>query len=289
MKAPTVGYVKPSSLEQALAVLAEHGPAAQILAGGQSLLAMLNLRLAQPDVLVDITGIPGLSDIELDGGTVRIGALVTHRRVGESELVARHLPLLAQAVPHIAHVAIRNVGTLGGSVALSDPAAEYPACCLALDATVVAAGPSGRRRIAAKDFFQGLYQTALEPGELVVAVEFPAAAPDGVHRFSELARRHGDYALVGLAACARRTTSAEGVRLSQVRLSFLGAGTRPLLAAKAAAVIEGGPLTPERIAQAHACLADDLEPLADLNASPQTKLHLARVLTSRVLSDIARA
>jgi aerobic carbon-monoxide dehydrogenase medium subunit len=288
VKAPAVRYERPATLEQAIASLSKHGDGAQLLAGGQSLVAMLNLRLAQPDVLIDISRLPGLAGIAVDGATLRIGALTTHRQIEDSPLVARHAPVLAEAVRHVAHPAIRNAGTIGGSVALSDPAAEYPACCLALDATIVAASAGGQRRIAAGDFFQGLYQTALQPGEIVVAVEVPVASAEAVHRFSELARRSGDYALVGLAACARRTVSGGGVRLSNVRLGFLGAGTRPLLATRAAALIEAGPLDADRIAQAQACIAGELDPLDDLNASRKMKLHLAAVLTGRVLSSMAR-
>ena len=161
MKAADFEYVRVTSLAQAFEQLAQRGESAQILAGGQSLMPMLNLRLATPGCLIDIGGLPGLRDIRHDGAMLHVGALVTHRQLQESALVSRLVPLLAQAVPHVAHLAIRNAGTLGGSLALADPAAEYPAVALALGATLVVQGAQGVRRIAAGDFFQGLYQTCL--------------------------------------------------------------------------------------------------------------------------------
>ena len=175
MKAPEFSYVKPGFLGEVFDLLDRHGDRARVLAGGQSLLASLNLRLSEPELLVDITGVPGLSGIAVSGQTVRIGALTTHRQIETSAEIARHLPLLAQAVRNVAHVAIRNVGTFGGSIALADPAAEYPACAIALGATFVLAARAGERRVKAREFFRGLYETALRPGELVTAGEFPLA------------------------------------------------------------------------------------------------------------------
>jgi carbon-monoxide dehydrogenase medium subunit len=191
------------------------------------------------------------------------------------------VPLLAQAVPHIAHVAIRNAGTFGGSVALADPAAEYPACALALDATLVVAGRGGERRIPARDFFRGLYDTALGPREILVAGEFPVR-PDYRSVFLELARRHGDYAIVGLAAHAR----VDAGRLSDVRLAFLGAGDRPMLAVEAGKAVEGRAPAPDVIKAAQDALSRDLDPPGDLYTSTATKLHLARVLTGRALAAL---
>jgi carbon-monoxide dehydrogenase medium subunit len=281
VKAPSFAYARPRSLAEVFDLLEAHGDGAKILAGGQSLLATLNMRLSAPDVLVDITGVPGLSGIAVDGGTLRIGALTTHAEIERSPEVARHAPLLAQAVPHIAHVAIRNVGTFGGSVALADPAAEYPACALALEATLVVAGRQGERRIAAGDFFRGLYDTALAAGEIVVAGEFPLRAGYRA-AFLELARRHGDYAIVGLAAHAK----LDGGRLSDVRLAFLGAGDRPMLAVEAARAVDGKAPAPAVVKAAQDALARDLDPPADLYTSSAAKLHLARVLTGRVLAAL---
>lgn len=283
MKAPEFSYLKPGSLAEVFDLLERHGERARILAGGQSLIASLNLRLSEPELLVDITGIPGLSGIAVSGQTVRIGALTTHRQIENSPEIARHLPLLAQAVRDVAHVAIRNVGTFGGSIALADPAAEYPACAVALDATFVLAGRGAERRVKAREFFRGLYETALRPGELVTAGEFPLPAEGYRSVFLELARRHGDYAIVGLAAHAR----VAGGRISDARLAFLGAGSTPVLAVRAAAALEGRLPDAQAIAAAQATLVEELEMPADLYSSRATKLHLARVLLGRALGALA--
>ncbi len=216
MKAPEFSYIKPGSLGEVFDLLERHGDRARVLAGGQSLLASLNLRLSEPELLIDITGIPGLAGIAVSGQTLRIGALTTHRQIETSAEIARHLPLLAQAVGNVAHAAIRNLGTFGGSIALADPAAEYPACAVALGATFVLARRGAERRVKAREFFRGLYETALQPGELLTAGEFPLAAAGYRSVFLELARRHGDYAIVGLAAHARLA----GGRISDARLAF---------------------------------------------------------------------
>jgi carbon-monoxide dehydrogenase medium subunit len=284
VKAPSFAYAKPGSLAEVFDLLERHGDGARLLAGGQSLLASLNMRLSSPDVLIDITGVPGLAGIAVKGGVVRIGALTTHAEIAGDANVARYLPLIAQAVPHIAHVAIRNVGTFGGSVALADPAAEYPACAVALDATFVLANKRGERRVRARDFFRGLYDTALAPGEVLIAGEFPAQPAEYRSAFLELARRIGDYGIVGVAAHGR----VSGGVLSDVRLAFLGASDRPVLATNAAAAIEGKRATPDAIKAAQAALDKDLDPPADLYTSAKAKLHLARVLTGRALAALAQ-
>jgi carbon-monoxide dehydrogenase medium subunit len=273
-------YVKPASLAETLALLARHGDAARVLAGGQSLIATLAMRLSAPALLIDINGLAELAGIAVADGVLRLGALVRHTRLGSAPEVARHAPLLARAVPHIAHAAIRNRGTLGGSLAFADPAAELPACAVALDARLVLAGPAGTRRVAARDFFTGLYQTALAPGELVIALEVPLAASDACCGFDELARRQGDYAMAGLAAQGRRGAGG----LAALTLAFFGVGPGPVVAARAGAALIGGPLDPARVQAAQAALADDLAPSADLQARANTKLHLARVLLGRVVS-----
>jgi carbon-monoxide dehydrogenase medium subunit len=282
VKAPSFAYAKPATLAEVYDLLERHGADAKLLAGGQSLIATLNLRLSSPELLIDITGLPGLSGIALDKGVLRIGALATHSEVEHSRVIAEHLPLLAQAVPHIAHAAIRNAGTFGGSVALADPASEYPACCLALDAKFVIAGRNGERRVAARDFFKGLYETDLKPGEVLIAGEFKLA-PSYRSAFLEIARRHGDYAIVGLAAHGR----IEERKFSDLRLAFLGAGGKPMLAKAAAAAVEGKAYSPESVAAAQAALERDLDPPADLYSSAAAKLHLARVLTGRALAALA--
>jgi len=284
MKAAAFAYTKPGSIDEVFALIEQHGDGARLLAGGQSLLATLNLRLSSPDLLIDITGLPGLSGIRVQNSMVCIGALSTHSEIEQSPLIAEHLPLLAQAASHIAHPAIRNVGTFGGTVALADPAAEYPACAVALDARFVIAGRRGERRVAARDFFKGLYDTDLKQGEVLVAGEFPLPGPGYRSAFLELARRRGDYAIVGLAAHGK----VKDGRFSDMRLAYLSAGGTPVLAKAAAAALEGKPHGPDAVATAQAALGIDLEPPADLYNSSATKLHLARVLTGRALAALAK-
>jgi carbon-monoxide dehydrogenase medium subunit len=267
LKAPSFAYAKPRALAEALALAAR--PGAKILAGGQSLIPSLNMRLSAPELLVDINGLSELKGISLERGVVRIGALTTHAEIEKSTVIQEHLPLLAAAVPHIAHPAIRNRGTIGGSLALADPAAEYPACVLALDATIIVTGKKGSRKINAGDFFKGLFETALKPGEILTAVEFKAQKKDEKSAFLELARRQGDYATIGLAAFATNDTK---------RLAYFGTGDRPILAQHAAKAKD--------LDSAKAALAKDLQPPADLYHTSATKLHLARVLLERAWNTL---
>ncbi len=282
MKSPDFDYFRANSLQEALTCLQKHGANAQLLAGGQSLLAMLNLRLASPHILIDISRIPGLSSIERHGSVLRIGALVTHRQLLDSAEVAASVPLLAQAVPYVAHLAIRNAGTIGGSLALADPAAEYPSVALALQATLIATSLRGERRIAAADYFQGLYQTALAEDEILTAVEFPVATPEQSFSFQELARRRGDYAMVGVA-CA--ITWSAG-RVSDARITFLAMGDGPVLASHAMKALVGTSLDAAAIQASQQALSQDLAPAGDLQATPETKCHLARVLMGRALNPL---
>ena len=282
MKAPPFAYIKAQTLAEVFELLDTHGDDARLLAGGQSLLATLNLRLSSPRILIDITGIPGLSGITVKNGLVTIGALTSHAEVERSTPIADHLPLLAAAAPHIAHVAIRNVGTFGGSIALADPAAEWPACCLALDAIFVITGKTGSRKVSAREFFQALYTTAIGPAEVLTAIEIPLPAAGTRSAFVELTRRRGDYAIAGVAAVAN---SAEGV-LSDVQLAFLGLHQTPVLAKCAMAEIEGRRLTQATIKSAVQALANDLDPSGDTYSTPATKLHLARVITGRALNAL---
>jgi len=252
LKAPSFAYAKPRSLAEAFDLLER--PGAKILAGGQSLIPSLNLRLSAPELLVDITALKGLSEVEVKDGVVRAGALCTHAALERSEEVKKHLPLVAEAVAHIAHPAIRNRGTLGGSLALADPAAELPACALALEAVLIISSGKGERRVKAADFFKGLFETDLDPAEILVGIEFPKADKSV---FLELTRRHGDYAIVGLAGATRA---------SQRRISFFGIAGKPIL------------LKPKSLEEAKASLPT---PDADLYHSPSTKLHLAKVLLER--------
>lgn len=285
MKAAAFDYVKPASIDQVLSLLQAHGDDARLLAGGQTLLATLNMRLSEPHLVIDITGIASLRGISVQGHALRIGALATHTDIELSPLVARHAPLLKTAAPHIAHRAIRNSGTWGGSIAYADPAAEWPTCLLALGGTVIARGPQGERRIAADDFFTGLYSTALQADELLAGCEIPLAGADHWFGFSELARRHGDYAIVGLAATARR----EGAALHDLRIVLLGVDATPLRARRTEALLEGRTLDPATVAQAVASLRSEIDPLPDLTNTPDTKRHLAGVLLQRMLPTPATA
>ena len=280
MKAPRFAYARPASVAEALALLDKHKDDARVLAGGQSLVPMLNFRVAAPKVLIDINRIAALSGIKVTKSQVRIAALVRHVELERSAVIAKHLPLVASAMPHIAHPAIRNRGTFGGSCALADPAAELPACAIALGATFVVAGKKGERRIAAEDFFKGLYATALKTGELLVAAEFPLPKAGYASAFGELARRHGDYAMVGAAVHG----STQGGRFSDMRVVFFGVGDRPQRAASFERALEGQPASAKAIDGALAKI--DLEARADLHASAATKLHLAKVLAGRVLKQL---
>jgi carbon-monoxide dehydrogenase medium subunit len=285
MKAAAFDYIKPSTVDQVLALLQAHGDDARLLAGGQTLMATLNMRLSEPQLVIDINGIDSLRGISVQGNVLRVGALATHTAIELSPLVARHAPLLKAAAPHIAHRAIRNSGTWGGSIAYADPAAEWPTCLLALGGTVVARGPKGERRIAADDFFTGLYSTALHADELLIACEIPLAGADHWFGFSELARRHGDYAIVGMAATGRR----DGHALSDMRIVLLGVDATPVRARKTEALLEGRALDMASVTQAVTILRSEIDPLPDLTNTPETKRHLAGVLLQRMLPVAAPA
>ncbi len=282
MKAPAFSYARPRHLAEALALLEQHGDEARLLAGGQTLLATLNMRLSEPALLIDMQSIAELKGIAVRGEHLRIGAMVTHSEIEASPLVAAHAPLLRLAAPHIAHRAIRNLGTLGGSIAYGDPAAEWPACLLALDGFVHVRSLQGERRIAASDFFTGLYTTALATNEAIVACEFPLATATQRVAFDELARRHGDYAVVGIAALAQLQSGV----LSHVRLAWIGVGNMPLRSVATERALEGGPITPARVAEAIATLRGELQPEADLTHSAATKSHLAGVMLQRSLGAL---
>jgi carbon-monoxide dehydrogenase medium subunit len=282
MKSAAFDYAKPKVLSEALALLTEAGDDAQLIAGGQTLLATLNLRLSEPSMLIDITHLDELKGIVVIGDQLRIGALVTHTEIEESKLIAQHAPLLKAAAPHIAHRAIRNLGTWGGSLAYGDPAAEWPACSLTLNATMLIAGPDGERRISAQDFFIDLYTTSLEPNEILVATEMPIANDAQIFYFHELARRHGDYAVAGVAMVAQK----QGNVLSKCAFTFFSVGATPMMALKAQALVDGKPLTDEVITSAVAAAKEELEVIADITNSVETKQHLIGVLLERGLKHL---
>lgn len=281
MKPPPFRYAAPDTLEEALEVLEQGGFDARPLAGGQSLIPMLNFRLARPEILVDLNGIDELAGIDADGdGGLRIGAMTRQRAAERSPLVAERAPLLAEALPWVAHPQIRNRGTVGGSAAHADPAAELPAAFLALDARFVAEGPGGRRSLGASDFFCGLFTTALGPDELLVAIELPAPPSRAGWAFEEVARRHGDYALVGAAA----VVAVDGAgSCREARLAFVNAGPVPLLATEAAAVLAGERPSEDLLAEAVETARAALEPPEDVHASAEYRRQLAGVLARRVL------
>ena len=285
MKPAPFAYVTAESLEDAIGVLDERGDDARILAGGQSLMATLNMRLSAPEVLVDIGRVPGLAGIEATGGGLRIGAMTRHADVAASELVAAHAPLIASAMPHIAHPAVRNRGTFGGSIAFADPAAELPACAVALRARMAIAGKGGTRTVDADAFFQGLYETALGPDEILTAVEVPGTAAGWRSGFLEFARRHGDYAIIGLAA----HVEVEDGRFGSSRLVFFGVGERPVSAVRSAALLEGESWSAALGARIAEALKEELDPFEDLNADAAMRRHLAGVLVKRVLGPLAAA
>jgi aerobic carbon-monoxide dehydrogenase medium subunit len=252
-----------------------------VLSGGQSLMPAMNLRLISPELIVDIGAIAELRGIAVSGDVVTIGALTRHVDLTRSPEIAAHAPLLTEAIAHVAHPAIRNRGTLGGSLAHADPASELPACMVALNATIVVRGQSGERRIAAEDFFRGIYETALSPQELLVAVELPVGQNNSAHFFREFARRHGDYAITGLAAQA----IVERHVFADLRLAFFAVGDRPVLA-KAARKLVNVAITLAVLLDASTALAQELAPLDDQQASASMRRHLAKVLLVRCASAL---
>lgn len=275
MKPAAFAYAKARSLDHAVELLGQ--AQARVLAGGQSLIATLNMRLDAPSLLVDINGLAGLDGISRRNGHVEIGALARHAAAERSDLIREHAPLIAKAMPHIGHPAIRNRGTIGGSIAFADPAAELPACLLALGGEVDIAGPHGKRTVEADDFFKALFETALGANDVLTAIRVPVATSATRAGFAEFCRRHGDYAMVGLAASAR----ADDKGLQDVRLAFFGVGATPKRAHGAEAALAAG-----KIDEAVTALAGDVDPPDDVQASGPVKRHLAGVLLRRVAAQL---
>jgi aerobic carbon-monoxide dehydrogenase medium subunit len=281
MKAAAFSYARATSVVNALELLVAHGDKAKVLSGGQSLMPAMNLRLISPELIVDIGEIAELRGIGVRGDVLSIGALTRHVDLLRSPEIAAHAPLLKEAVAHVAHPAIRNRGTLGGSLAHADPASELPACMVALNATVVVSGQAGERRIGAEDFFTGIYETSLSAQELLISVELPVARKNSVHFFHEFARRHGDYAIVGLAAQAIVQRDV----FTDLRMAFFAVGDRPVLA-KAAKRLVNVALTPAVLSDASTALGDELDPQEDHQASAPMRRHLAKVLLARCVSAL---
>ena len=284
MKAAPFHYHRPDTLAEALALLAEHGDDAKVLAGGQSLVPLMAMRMGRPAEVIDIGRIPGLADISIGSdGSCTLGALVRHATAERSADVAAHAPLVHRAMPLIAHRAIRSRGTVVGSIAHADPAAEMPAVALAVGASMTASSASGERSIRAADFFDGYLQTALRSDEILTSVTFPAWPSGAVGSVVEVARRHGDYALVGLATMIQ----LDGGTITDAALAFFGAASTPIRVAEAEQLLIGTTAPADTVAAVAAVVAGALEPPADLHGTTAYRKHLAGILTRRGLAEAA--
>jgi aerobic carbon-monoxide dehydrogenase medium subunit len=285
MKPAPFAYVAPTSLEQALELRAEHAGTSAVLAGGQSLLPLLNLRLAYPEVVIDLGHVPELAGVAVWGGGVALGAMTRQRTVERSELVQQRAPLITRALSNVGHVTIRNRGTVGGSIVHADPAAELPAVALALDAQLVARSTArDERTIEARDFFKGFLTTSLEPDELLVEIRVSGLPERSGVAFIELTRRHGDFALAGAGAVVSR---AEDGTIADARIVFIGVGASPVRAGEAEAALRGRTPDASAFAEASEHAAAALTPLSDIHASADYRRRVARVLSQRALQEAA--
>jgi aerobic carbon-monoxide dehydrogenase medium subunit len=281
MKPAPFAYIAPESLPEALAATAEYGYEAKLLAGGQSLIPMMNFRLAQPAVLIDLNRLPDLDEIRQENGRLRLGAMVRQSQLENQPLVAQVTPLLHEAIDYVAHPQIRNRGTLGGNLAHADPASELPVVCVALNGRFRLQSTNGSRWVNAVDFFQGTFVTALTPEEILVEIELPALPPRTGWAFLELARRHGDYAQAGVAVVI---SAAENNICTAARLVYLNVGEMPVVARQAAQALVGQPLTDAAFTAAADIAAEqEIDPVDDIQATAAYKRHLAQVLTVRAL------
>ncbi|ADU51593.1 molybdopterin dehydrogenase FAD-binding protein [Thermaerobacter marianensis DSM 12885] len=285
MKPPRFAYHDPRTVEEAVDLLARYGGEAKVLAGGQSLIPLLNFRLARPAALVDVNRIPGLDTLVVEGGRLRVGALVRHRQAERAEAVRRHCPLLAEALGWVGHPAIRHRGTVCGSLAHADPAAELPAVWVTLDGAVRARGPAGEREVPAGEFFLTYFTTALDPAEMVVEATLPVLPPGAGWAFEEVARRHGDFALAAAAAVVELDETG---RIARVRLGLAGVGPVPLRARSVEAFLAGREPGETTWREAAALVEEEVEPESDLHASAAYRRRLAGVLTRRALDRAAR-
>jgi aerobic carbon-monoxide dehydrogenase medium subunit len=283
MKAAPFSYVRPDSVQEALRVLDEHAGTARILAGGQSLAPMLQMRLMQLDALVDINRLPGLDEIRAEGAETVFGPLVRYATIERSPVVSERLPLLHHVVHYVGDPQVRNRGTIGGSLAQADPTGEIPVACLALDATIVASSVSGTRRIAIDDFLLGSYATALEPEEMITEVRFPLAPTH--YAFLERNRKHNDFAVINVAVVGRR----DGGRWSAVRIALGGVNDRAVLASEAASLLDGTTLEDDAIAEAARLALAAVDPPSDIRASAEYRRHLVPVFVRRALSQLRDA
>ncbi len=279
MKPPVFEYTAVASVEEAVAELAQHGDAAKLLAGGQSLVPLLNMRLAAPARLIDLNRVAALAHITLRAGGLAIGAMTRQRVAERSALAALHAPLLGDALPWVGHFQIRNRGTVGGSLSHADPAAELPAVALCLDARFTARGPAGERVLGADEFFRTPLTTALEPTELLTEVWFPPTPRAAGSAWLELARRHGDYALVGVGA----VVALVGDRIGEARLALTGVGDRPMRPREAEARLAGESLTPHVLGDVAEAVRRAIDPGSDIHATAAYRRHIAGVLALRAI------
>lgn len=284
MKPAAFLYAAPETVEETLALLAEYGPDAKLLAGGQSLMPLLNMRLARPSVLVDLNRVTALDFIAATNGEVRIGAMTRQRAAERSPVVAARLQLMAEALRWVGHPQIRNRGTIGGSLAHADPSAELPAVAAVLGATFVVTGQGGARLLSPDDFFVGYLTTAMQPDEVLTEIWVPAMAADAGWAFVEVARRHGDFALVGAAAVVH--PAGDG-RFRDVRLAFIGVGPAPIRIKEAEAALEGRTFEEGLLVDVARLVADRLDPESDIHASAAYRKHVAGVLARRALTMAA--
>jgi len=280
MKPARFDYHAPASIDEAVAILARHDGEARVLAGGQSLIPMMNFRLAAPAALVDLNRIPELAFIAEDAGMVRIGAMTRQRALEFSPVIGEKLPLLREAIRLVGHLPTRSRGTIGGSIAHADPSAEIPMVLLALDGCVIARGSAGERRIAAADLLRDALTTSLAPDEIIVEVRLPTMAPGAGCAVEEFARRHGDFAIAAIAVVVVR----EGDRCTQARIATAGISAHSVRLPEAERVLMANRLGPESIGRAADAAAGEVEPLSDPHASAEFRRHLAGVLTRRALA-----
>jgi aerobic carbon-monoxide dehydrogenase medium subunit len=279
MKPPVFEYTAVGSIEEAVAELAQHGDAAKLLAGGQSLVPLLNMRLVSPERLIDLNRVAELAYVTVRAGGLAIGAMTRQRAVERSALTAQHAPLLGDALAWVGHFQIRNRGTVGGSLSHADPAAELPAVAVCLDARFTARGPAGERVLAADEFFRTQLTTALAPTELLTEVWLPPTPPGAGSAWLELARRHGDFALVGVGV----VVTLDGDRIREARLALTGVGDRPVRAREAEARLAGESLTPRVLGDAAEAIRRAIDPGSDIHATAAYRRHVAGVLADRAI------
>lgn len=286
MKPPKFDYYAPTTLDEALELLAQHGDDAKVLAGGQSLMPLLNMRLSRPSVIIDINGVPGLDYIEeADDGGLRIGALTRQRTLERSSLVRDKNPLIAQALPLVGHFQIRNRGTVGGSIVHADPAAELPAICLAMDAQFVLRSSSGQREVNADEMFLTYFTTSIEPTELLTEIRLPALPV--VWGFQEVSRRHGDFALVGAVTLAEVGPNQV---CSDAKIVLFGVDGTPVRIGEAEELLRGGDLGDDALLEATEAVKSALDPESDVHASAEYRKEVGGVMVRRALGEaLARA